>query len=295
MKNLKLVCIPAFNEERTIGDVIKKCHRYVDKVIVCDDGSTDDTAKIAQKNGAQVIIHKKNIGKGGAMRSLFQIALKTDADVIVTMDGDGQLLPEEIPKLITPILENKADVVIGYRFENAREMPSYRKMGNKILDKMTNLASDLAFRDTQSGFRAYSRKAVELIDFTTNGFGADAEILVNLSTKGLRISEEKITVIYNTGGRTSSINPVSHGTSVFFNTLKYVSVKRPLTFYGIPGMVLVIIGSILGYTFLDAYLHRQGIFMGSLTASIILFLLGTVLCVTSVILFSMATLIRDRK
>lgn len=292
---MKLVCIPAFNEERTIGDVIKKCNMYVDKVIVCDDGSTDDTAKIAQENGAQVIIHKKNTGKGGAMRSLFQAALKTDADVIVTMDGDGQLLPEEIPKLITPILENKVDVVIGYRFENALEMPSYRKMGNKILDKMTNLASDLAFRDTQSGFRAYSRKAVELIEFRTNGFGADAEILVNLSTKRLRISEEKISVIYNTGGRTSSINPVSHGTSVFFNTLKYVSVKRPLTFYGIPGMVLVIIGSILGYTFLDAYLHRQGIFMGSLTASIILFLLGTVLCVTAVILFSMATLIRDRK
>lgn len=280
--------------EKTIGNVVKKCFQYVEKVIVCDDGSSDDTAKIAKESGAQVIKHTKNMGKGGAMRSLFRSALDNDANVIVTIDGDGQFLPEEIPKLMKPILENRADVVIGYRFENAQQMPSYRKMGNKILDKMANLASDLPFKDTQSGFRAYSKKAVELAYFTTSGFGADAEILVNLSAKGLRISEEKVAVIYNTGGKTSTQNPARHATAVFTNTLKYVSVKRPITFYGIPGVVLIIIGSVLGYNFLDAYLSGQSPYLGSLAASIILFLSGAILCVTAVILFSMATLMRDK-
>ena len=93
---------------------------------------------------------------------------------------------------MTPILKNKSDIVLGYRFENNVEMPSYRKFGNKMLDKFTNMASDMPFRDTQSGFRAYSRKAIEKINFSSNGFGADSEILINASNKQLIISEEKI-------------------------------------------------------------------------------------------------------
>ena len=291
---VKIVCIPAYNEERVIGDIVKKSLKYADKVIVCDDGSTDNTALVSKKSGAEVISLKKNLGKGAAMRSLFRSAIDNDPDVVVTIDGDGQFLPEEIPKLMSPILENKADLVIGYRFDSAEEMPSYRKMGNKLLDKITSMASNLTFRDTQSGFRAYSKKALKLIDFSTDGFGADAEILVNMSSQGLRILEEKVTVIYNTGGRTSTSDPISHGSSVFLNTLRYVSVKRPLTYYAIPGIILIIIGSVFGYAFLSAYLHGKGIYLASLGAAVILVLFGTILCVTAVILFTMATLIRDK-
>ena len=161
-------------------------------------------------------------------------------------------------------------------------------LGRKFLVKRKHAGN------TQSGFRAYSKKALKLIDFSTDGFGADAEILVNISSKGLRISEEKVTVIYNTGGRTSTQNPISHGSSVFLNTLKYVSVKRPLTFYGIPGIILIIIGSGFGYVFVHAYLHAKVVYIGSLGAAVILILFGTVLCATAVILFAMATLVRDR-
>lgn len=291
---MKLVCIPAFNTEKTIGNVVKKCLQYVDNVIVCDDGSMDDTARVAKENGAEVVSHARNLGKGSAMRTLFRLAGEKNPEVVVTIDGDGQFLPEEIPKLISQIIENKSDVVIGYRFDNAVQMPVYRKFGNKLLDKVTNMASNLPFRDTQSGFRAYSNRALKLIEFTNDGYGADAEILVNLSSKGLRISEEKVTVVYDTGARTSIQNPFSHGISVFLNTLQYVSVRRPLTFFGIPGLILMIIGSTFGYSFLHAYLHGGTIYLGSLGAGILFFTIGTLLCITSVILFSVSTLIKNR-
>ncbi len=180
---LKLACIPAYNEADMISDVVHRTRSYFDKVVVCDDGSTDSTSINAEKAGAYVIKHEKNLGKGAAMKSLFQYANKLGADVIVTIDGDGQFLPEEIPKLIKPILENNIDLVIGYRFDDKTEMPYYRKVGNKLLDKMSTLASDLPFRDTQSGFRAYSKKAIQSIKFTTSRFGVDSEILINAAQK----------------------------------------------------------------------------------------------------------------
>lgn len=295
MGSLRIACIPAYNVENTIGDVVKRCLPHVDKVFVCDDGSTDNTARVADENGAIVINHTRNLGKGSAMRTLFRLAAEQNPTVVVTIDGDGQFLPEEIPKLTSQILNHKADVVIGYRFDSATEMPVHRKFGNKLLNRVTNMASNLSFRDTQSGFRAYSNRALKLIEFTNDGYGADAEILVNLSSKGLRISEEKVTVIYDTGGRTSNRNPFQHGLSVFFRTLQYVSVRRPMTFFGIPGVALIIIGSILGYTFVNAYLHHGGTdYIGSLGAGIVLFALGILLCITSIILFSISTLIRNK-
>lgn len=281
---LKIVCIPAYNEGKIIGEVVKKSRNYADEIIVCDDGSQDNTAQIAKENGAQVIIHKKNLGKGGAMRSLFKMALEKNADVVVTIDGDGQFLPEEIPKLVNPILENRSDVVIGYRFDNAKEMPSYRKIGNKLLDKVTNLASELPFRDTQSGFRAYSRKALELMNFTANGFGADAEILVNISSKGLRISEEKVTVIYNTGRKTSTQNPISHTSNVIASLLELIALRHPLKYLGIPGFILLIIGIV--YSVIVAVIFNDTryfsipstlVALGSLVIGIILLLMSVVL------------------
>ncbi|MGI0063235.1 MAG: glycosyltransferase family 2 protein, partial [Nitrosotalea sp.] len=199
---MKIVCIPAFNEEKSISDIVKRSLSYVDAVVVYDDGSTDNTSRIAEEAGAQVLRNEKNLGKGAALKSLFQHARKIDASVVVTIDGDGQFLPEEIPKLMKPVIENGFDIVIGYRFDNGDQMPSYRKMGNKLLDRITNVATNLPCRDTQSGFRAYSKKAISSIDFRTSGFGADAQILINASQKGLKITEEKVTVLYETGGKT---------------------------------------------------------------------------------------------
>ena len=209
-----LVCIPAFNEEGAIGKLVKKTLSYVDSVVVCDDGSSDNTTKEAEDSGAHVIVHNENKGKGSALKSLFEHARHSSADIIVTIDGDGQFLPEEIKKLTNPIIENISDVVVGYRFDDDTEMPSYRKIGNKILDHATNIVSSIPIRDTQSGFRAYSKKAIELIEFSNDGFTADSEILINASKHDLRISEEKITVVYDTGRRTSTKNPILHGSGV---------------------------------------------------------------------------------
>ena len=281
-----LACLPAYNEEGVIGELIKKITPLVDSVVVCDDGSTDLTSKESQDAGAFVIQHKQNKGKGAALQSLFDFARHSNADVIVTIDGDGQFLPEEIPKLTEDIENGKSDIVIGYRFETEKDMPSYRKIGNKVLDELSKTASNLNLRDTQSGFRAYSKKAIEKIDFKNNGFVADSEILIDASTKDLTISEQHVTVLYNTGTRTSTQNPIRHGSSVLISLLEMVLMKRPLTFLGIPGLIMSVIGIITSSLTLISF-NETGYFSIPLTLlSIVLFTVGIMLVLVSGILFS---------
>ena len=237
-----LVCIPAFNEGKVIDRVIKDCLKFSNEVVVCDDGSMDNTYEVADSAGADVIRHEKNIGKGESLRSLFKFARHSNHDIIVTIDGDGQFIPEEIPKLVKSIQENKSDLVIGYRFDDTTEIPNYRRFGNKMLDKMTNMVEEISVRDTQSGFRAYSRKVIDDIDFKMKGFGADAEILIDAAKKGYRLSEEKITVIYDTGTKTSTKNPISHTGEVISSLVEITAVRSPLKFMGIPGIILMIAG-----------------------------------------------------
>ncbi|CUR50923.1 Glycosyltransferase, cell wall synthesis-related [Nitrosotalea devaniterrae] len=290
---MKLVCIPAYNEEKIIGDIIKKSLQYADKVIVCDDGSADNTAKIARESGAQVISHKKNQGYGAAIITLFDAARKENSDIMITIDGDGQHDPEQIPILINTLQENNVDVVIGSRFLDGKsETPGYRKRGIKIITSTANFGADFKVTDSQSGFRAYSKKAIESIHPTETGMAVSTEILLKISNKGLSLAEVPISISY--GNDTSTQNPVPHGIAVLMSTLKFISVKHPIPFYGFPGMALVIAGSIMGYQFLDVYLHSHIALLGSLFAAILLFLVGTILCVTAVILFSMATLIREK-
>jgi len=283
---LKLVCIPAYNEEGPITDVIKTASNYVDKVIVYDDGSSDQTYKEAQKAGAFVIKGDKNRGKGAALKALFDYAKENNADVMVTIDGDGQFLPEEIPKLLNPILEKKSDVVIGYRFDDKTEMPKYRKFGNKVLDKITNLASDLPFKDTQSGFRSYSKKAIQSIKFIDDGFGADSEILVDLSKKGLKISERKVTVIYNTGGETSTKNPVSHSTGVIVSLIELIALKRPLQLLGIPGFVLFTLGIVYSIVVISIFNADRYFSIPSTMVALGSLLVGLMLLLMSVVLYA---------
>ena len=281
-----LACLPAFNEEGVIGNLIKKIIPLVDSVVVCDDGSTDLTSKESQDAGAFVIQHPQNKGKGAALQSLFDFARHSNADVIVTIDGDGQFLPEEIPKLTEDIENGKSDIVIGYRFETEKDMPSYRKIGNKVLDELSKKASNLNLRDTQSGFRAYSKKAIEKIDFRHNGFVADSEILIDASTKNLTISEQHVTVLYDTGGRTSTQNPVRHGTGVMISLLEMILMKRPLTYLGIPGMIMSVIGIITSSFTLISF-NETGYFSIPITLlSIVLFTVGVMLVLVSGILFS---------
>lgn len=283
---LKVACIPAFNEEKSIGDIVVRTKHFVDKVIVCDDGSIDNTYTKAKDAGAIVIRHEKNKGKGAALKSLFKYAKEIDADVIVTIDGDGQFLPEEIVKLIKPILEDGSDIAIGNRFSDDTEMPSYRKAGNKILDKITNMASELPFRDTQSGYRAYSKKAIQSINFTTDGFGADSEILVVASQKGLKISEVKVNVIYDTGGKTSTKNPVSHSGDVVASLVELVALRHPLKYLGIPGLILIILGTIFSVYVISIFNETRYFSIPFTLISLGAVVIGVMMILMAVVLFS---------
>ena len=288
-----LVCIPAYNVGKVIRKLVEECCKYSYDVVVCDDGSADDTETEAKRGGATVVRHPKNKGKGAAMRSLFTYAKDLKADVIVTIDGDGQFLPQEIDKIIKPILDGRADVVIGNRFNGENKIPSYRKFGNKFLDKMTSMASDLPFQDTQSGFRAYSAKAVELISFHTDGFGSDAEILIDASRKGLRIIEEKVTVLYNNiGQETSTKNPVSHTTDVVVSLIELIAVRRPLTYLGIPGLTLSAIG--IAYSIIVIVLFNQTRYFSIPSTLVALgsLVIGIILVLMSVVLFSIGRALR---
>jgi len=291
---MKIVCIPAFNAEKKIGDVVKKSLEYVDEVIVCDDGSTDNTAKIASESGARVLSHKKNQGYGAALITMFDHARKGDTDVMITLDGDGQHDPKEIPLFLKALDENKVDVVIGSRFlNNKTKPPLYRQTGIKVITSAVKLGNKLKITDAQSGYRAYSKKAIELIHPTETGMAASTEILHKISNNELSVCEVPITVSYE--GETSKHNAVSHGTSVLANTLKFISVKHPILFYGLPGITIFISGIILGYSFLENYLVHRDLFLGSLFGSLVLILIGVVFIATSVILFSMTALWKEQK
>ena len=289
---MKIACIPAYNEEQHIQEVIKKSLPHVDKVIVCDDGSTDNTAKIAKDAGA-IVISQKNQGYGAAIATLFNYARKENAQIMITLDGDGQHNPDQIPLLTNAIITHNVDVAIGSRFlDDTTHASGYRKTGIKIITSASNYGTNFKVSDSQSGFRAYSKDAIDAIHPTEQGMAVSTEILLKISNKGLSLAEVPITISYD--GDTSEQHSVPHGVSVLMNTLKYVSIRHPIKFYGIPGLVLIVVGTILGGIFLDAYLNQQVVFYGSLLGSVVLFLLGAILSLTAIILFSMANLMRDR-
>ena len=283
-----IACIPAFNVEHQIADVIKKSQKYVDKVLVCDDGSTDNTSVNAKLSGAIVIKHDKNLGKGAALQTLFQKAKDLHAEIIITIDGDGQFLPEEIPILIEPIKIGKFDVVIGNRFLDTEEMPSYRKAGNKILDKFTKLAANLPFEDTQSGYRSYSKNALEKISVSTNGFGVDSEILIDAVNKDLKITEKNVTVLYNTGNKTSTKNPVSHSMGVVASIIELIAINHPLKYLGVPGIILLIIGIAFSVVVMGIFNDTRYFSIPSTLLALGSSIIGLMLLLMSVVLYSIS-------
>ena len=239
--------LPAYNEELCISSVILCSKKYVDKVIVVDDGSTDNTAKIAKLAGAQVIRHHYNKGKGAALKTGFEAAHKSE--IIITLDADGQHNPKEILKLISPIINGEADIVNGSRYINGnkKDTPSYRRIGQSILDKITNLGSGLNITDSQSGFRAFARYTVPAFRFNCTGFGIESEMLTDASNVGLRVKEVEIGVRYDIDGSTK--NPVNHGVGVLIKIINDLKFQRPLFYFALPGTIITLAGIILGIMF----------------------------------------------
>ena len=215
---MKIVAvIPCLNEARFISDVVLKTIKHVDRVIVIDDGSKDSTALLARDAGAEVISHTFNQGAGAATRTGFVAAIKYGADIVVTLDGDGQHNPDEIPLIVEPVLDGKADLVIGSRFLAEAKVSFYRKFGIDVITFLYNAGQRAKINDAQSGFRAYSRKAVDCIDITYPGFGFSIETLVQVRKYGLTICEAPVTCIYHDSSSTE--NPVTHGLGVAWSVI----------------------------------------------------------------------------
>ena len=288
------VGIPAYNEEKNIAKIIVKLKKMVDQILVCDDGSTDSTRAIAESLGAIVINHPKNLGYGSAIRSIFLKAKEINAELLVTIDADGQHKIEDVKKVTKPIVDGQADISIGSRFlEEGDNAPKYRKLGINIITKVTNSSLSEKITDAQSGFRAYNKKVLQSLTPSDSGMGISTEILIKSSNLGLKIAEVPTEIQYE--GETSSQNPISHGTGVLISTLKYISIERPLVFYGIPSFIFFIIG--LTFTFFAVQYYTE---IGRLNTNLTLIaggtlLIGMVLVVTTILLYSLVSVVREGK
>jgi glycosyltransferase involved in cell wall biosynthesis len=211
--------IPAYNEAESIGDIIRRALSHVDEVIVVDDGSTDNTAQVASAAGATVIRSEHNQGAGGATGVCFQQAREGEAAVLVTIDGDGQHNAAEMPSLIAPVLRGEADLVIGSRFlDKGCRIPRYRRFGITVISTLLNLASRVKVSDSQSCYRAYSKKALRSLDITEPGFAFSVELIIKARRQGLAIDEVPISCIYH--DHSHSLNPVVHGIGVALSVIR---------------------------------------------------------------------------
>jgi len=287
------VGIPAFNEEKNIASIISRLKDFTDSIVVCDDGSSDMTAKIAEDMGAILVKHPKNLGYGAAIRTIFLKAKDLESDALVTLDGDGQHQIMDVEKILKPIEKNQADIVIGSRFlDKKSDVPKYREFGINVITKVTNVTIKNKLTDAQSGLRAYSKKVLSEIAPSDSGMGISTEILIKASSKGLKIVEVPITISY--AGETSTQNPVSHGTSVLFSTIKYISIEHPIKFYGIPGFICLIVGFFFTYLAIQYYTE-----FGKLSTNLTILSAGTVLvgimlAITAVLLYSLVSVVREK-
>lgn len=283
--------LPAFNEEVSIGSVVLRTRRYADRVIVVDDGSSDRTADVAELAGAEVIRHPENRGKGAALKTGFE-SLNGES-VVVTMDTDGQHDPSDLPKLVEPILNGEADMVNGSRYINGnkKDTPFYRRMGQQVLDKATNLNSGLSITDSQSGFRAFAAFTKEAFRFNQSGLAIESEMLVDAANAGLRIKEVEIGVRYDVDG--SSENPVSHGVKILVKVLHDIELNRPLYYFTAPGIVMCIVGIGMGLDFLRTFYHGGGLQFGPTLLMILLTLVGSFITFTGIILHTISRMISE--
>ncbi len=226
-KRKVIAAIPCFNTERSIRDIISRARGYVDRVIVVDDGSHDATAEAAKAAGALVINHGFNRGYGEAIKSCFEAAKANTADILVILDGDGQHNPDEIPLLLSPIVNGEADLVIGSRFISYNyNMPSYRKFGISVITFLWNFSSRVKVSDTQSGFRAYSKKIFETFPLSEKGMSISIETLEKARRKGAIIKEVPISCLYVPS--TLNLEAIKHGLSVALSVVR-IRLKNSLS------------------------------------------------------------------
>ncbi len=274
--------IPCYNEEKTIGSVVLKAKVLVNSVIVINDGSLDDSAEVARLAGAKVIDNSYNLGKASAVKIGFEEVIKLKADALILLDGDGQHNPNDIPALLGPLWRNTADIVVGSRFLGVEsDIPKYRLAGQKILTKLTNMGSKLSLSDSQSGFRAFSKKAIEVLKFKEQGFSLESEIQFQAKEHGLRVVEVPISISYPGNIK---IHPILHGVKVLNAIISLTSKRIPLIVFGIPGTAILLAGVINGLHVVDSYKTDGEFYIGPALLAVLLCVVGTLSIFTGFIL-----------
>ena len=291
-----MVGIPAYNEAGTIGTVVESAREYADTVLVVDDGSTDQTVEAAEAAGATVYEHERNVGYGGALKSIFEQADRNATDHLVVLDADGQHDPSDIPELVERQRESEAEIVIGNRFGESTEteMPLYRRFGLFTVNIMTNLSLGILtptnrIRDTQSGFRAYSQTAISsLASDSSIGDRMDAStnILYHAHSNGYQIAEVPTTIDYDVEA-SNNLGPVEHGLTLVGNIIRTVEREHPIMLLGVPGVCFVLAGFVFTYLTMFNYFQSGTFPLGHALASTTFTITGILASFTGIILHSL--------
>jgi glycosyltransferase involved in cell wall biosynthesis len=286
-----IVIIPAFNEERFIGSVILKLKKFPVDIIVVDDGSTDETVSIAKMAGVVVFSQDINQGKGVALNTGFHAARESSPDVIVMLDADGQHLPDELPQIVKPILTGEADIVVGSRYiQNTSNTPMIRRWGHRFINLATTLPSGVSVSDSQSGYRAFSRRAFELADFHSSGFSVESEMQFLAHEHGLKVMEIPITIRYMDKAKRS---PFSQGMTVLSGIFKLTGQYRPMLYFGVPGMALLIAGIGWGFIVVQRFEETHVLATGYAMICLLLSIIGLIMLSTGFILHSVRGLLTE--
>ena len=286
-----MVAIPAHNEAATIADVVRSASSLADGVVVIDDGSTDDTAAAAEAVGAEVVRHERNAGYGAAVKTAFRVAAERPVEHLVILDGDAQHDPGDIPRLVEPLRNGEANIVIGSRLVKGSksDMPRYRWFGILFISILMNLSTgnlrpSRFIRDTQSGFRAYDRSAFETLaeePDISDDMDASVDILYHAHARAHTIREIGTTVRYDVENP-SSQHPVIHGYRVVRSIIGTIERKRPITTLALPGLLTLSAGIGLGYSVLLSSPVSSSMWVA--IASILLVVVGFAGCVAAAVL-----------
>jgi glycosyltransferase involved in cell wall biosynthesis len=271
--------------------VVLKILKLPVKVIVVDDGSTDDTAAIARAAGATVIRHEKNLGKGEALNSGFCKARELQPAAIVMIDGDGQHLPEQLVDLVQPVLHGEADLVIGSRYlQKDNQVPRHRLLGHRFFNLLTSAASGVNVTDSQSGYRAFSPKAYNSELFHCSDFSVESEMQFLAHEHHLRVVEVPITIRYLEKPK----RPVwQQGLVVLGGVLRLAGQYRPLLFFGLPGLILALTGIAMGCWVVERFLEVRQVAVGTAFGSMVFLMTGLIMFSTGIILHSVRGLLSE--
>ncbi|MEZ4663012.1 MAG: glycosyltransferase family 2 protein [Caldilineaceae bacterium] len=266
---------------------------FVDAVVVVDDGSADNTQRIAENAGARVLPMPQNGGKGAALQHGLKFVLEQFGHcAIVLLDGDGQHDPNEIPAIVEPILQNDADLVVGSRFLEVRsQIPWWRQIGQHGLTLVTNVASGAPLTDSQSGFRALSSRAAQKFSFSGKGFSVESEMQFAAREQGLRVREVSITCVYEEPPKR---NPIKHGLQVLDGILRMVLQMRPLFFFGILSIAMLLTGLLFGLKVVTNFNAYRELAVGYALITVMLIVMGSIFLSTGVTLHALRSFLAHR-